>query len=502
MRAVEHFIDGKRISGGTQSISVTDPATGNQVASVAVADSRTVNAAVDSATAAHQHWKRTPPHKRAAVLSEFQQLVTDHADELVSVITEEHGKTLLDSRGELQRGIENIEYAIGIAEHLKGEHSRLVGPDIDSWSEHAPVGVCVGITPFNFPVMVPMWMFPLAVACGNSFILKPSEKVPTAGLLVAELFTKAGLPEGVLNVVQGDQSSSRLLLEHPEVKAVSFVGSTPIAKTIYTAASEGGKRVQALGGAKNHAIVLPDADVESACNAIMGAAYGSCGQRCMALSVVISVGKNTATEITRRLKGKINDLNVGAGTGNPDMGPVNSEIQRERILSLIQSGVDEGADLLVDGREHPMYRQPGYYLGGTLFDNVRPGMAIYDEEIFGPVLCHIRVDTAADALQIVNGNQYGNGSCIFTRDGHSARQFADEVDAGMVGINVPLPVPVANHSFGGWKNSRFGDLAAYGPDGVRFYTRRKTITERWHSPTESSEMNFAFPAARSPTTDP
>ena len=495
MREINHYIGGASVAAGDRKLPVIDPATADEVALVRLADTATIDEAVQTAQAAFSQWCRVEPAKRGAILRNYHRLLAEHADELCAIITEEHGKTLADSAGELQRGMENVEYAMGISEHLKGEHSRLAGPDIDSWSELAPLGVCAGVTPFNFPAMVPMWMFPLAIACGNTFVLKPSEKVPSAAVRLAELFREAGLPDGVLNVVHGDQEVVRQLLQHSGIRAVSFVGSTPVARAIYQGASEHDKRVQALGGAKNHAVVLPDADLESAANAIMGAAYGSCGQRCMALSVVVSVGKDTADQIRGILSEKVAGLKIGPGADNLDMGPVNGGAQRERILDLIEAGVSQGADLVVDGRNHPAYQQRGYFLGGTLFDEVTPEMSIYQEEIFGPVLCLVRADTAAQALEIVNGNQYGNGSCIFTRDGYSARQFASEVEAGMVGINVPLPVPVASHSFGGWKGSRFGDLAAYGPDGVRFYTRRKTITERWQSSAEDSAMNFAFPGS-------
>ncbi len=491
-----HFVGGKPDGTGSKKLERFDPATGEKIGYVMLADETTVNAAVESSISAFQEWRLVEPAKRAVILRRFCDLVNARAEELCQLITREHGKTLLDSKGELQRGIENIEYATGIAEHLKGEHSKAVGPDIDSWSELSPLGVVVGITPFNFPVMVPLWMFPLAVACGNAFILKPSEKVPTAGYRLAELFSEAGLPDGVFNVLQGDQKTAGWLLKHPDIKAASFVGSTPVAKSIYKASGESGKRVQALGGAKNHAVVLPDADIESATNAIMGAAYGSCGQRCMALSVVVSVGDETADEVADVLTKKVAGLNIGPGMDDLDMGPLNSGPQRDRIVDLIQEGVDQGATILIDGRRHGSYQQPGFYLGGTLFDNVQPGMSIYDEEIFGPVLCLVRVRTAADAMRIINDSQYGNGTCIFTRDGYSARTYANEVEAGMVGINVPLPVPVANHSFGGWKDSRFGDLAAYGPDGVRFYTRRKTITERWASSADGRGIDFAFPGSR------
>ncbi|MEE3279422.1 MAG: CoA-acylating methylmalonate-semialdehyde dehydrogenase [Pseudomonadota bacterium] len=491
-----HFVGGKPDGTGSKKLERFDPATGEKIGYVMLADETTVNAAVESSISAFQEWRLVEPAKRAVILRRFCDLVNARAEELCQLITREHGKTLLDSKGELQRGIENIEYATGIAEHLKGEHSKAVGPDIDSWSELSPLGVVVGITPFNFPVMVPLWMFPLAVACGNAFILKPSEKVPTAGYRLAELFSEAGLPDGVFNVLQGDQKTAGWLLKHPDIKAASFVGSTPVAKSIYKASGESGKRVQALGGAKNHAVVLPDADIESATNAIMGAAYGSCGQRCMALSVVVSVGDETADVVADVLTKKVAGLNIGPGMDDLDMGPLNSGPQRDRIVDLIQEGVDQGATILIDGRRHGSYQQPGFYLGGTLFDNVQPGMSIYDEEIFGPVLCLVRVRTASDAMRIINDSQYGNGTCIFTRDGYSARTYANEVEAGMVGINVPLPVPVANHSFGGWKDSRFGDLAAYGPDGVRFYTRRKTITERWASSADGRGIDFAFPGSR------
>lgn len=492
---ISHYIDGQAVAESTESIAVINPATGKQVNEVLVADNSIVDRAVISAHQAFESWKKVEPGKRAKIMQAFYQLVQDNEDRICAAITEEHGKTLVDAKGELQRGLENVEFATGIAEHLKGEHSRQVGPNIDSWNEMAPLGVCIGITPFNFPAMVPMWMFPLAIACGNAFVLKPSEKVPTTSLIMAELFTQAGLPSGVFNVVQGDQRTSTALLVHDLVEAASFVGSTPVAKAIYSGASERGKRVQALGGAKNHAIVLPDADVEAASNAIMGAAYGSCGQRCMALSVVVSVGEETGNQMAEILTKKVAALQIGAGDENLDMGPVNSEPQLNKIVGLVGQGVEQGASLLVDGRQHPSFEHDGFFMGGTLFDNVEPGMSIYDEEIFGPVLCLVRAENATEALKIVNGNQYGNGSCIFTRDGYSARAFASEVTAGMVGINVPLPVPVANHSFGGWKESRFGDLAAYGPDGVRFYTRRKTITERWQSGAEDSVMNFAFPGS-------
>ncbi len=493
MKEVSHFINGVTRHGGTQWLPVVDPATAQKIGAVCLADELTINECVASSREAFASWRRTTPGARASILQAFLRLLEANADELVELLSREHGKTLADARGELLRGIENVEFATGIAEHLKGEHSRGVGPGIDSWSELAPVGICVGVTPFNFPAMVPLWMFPLAIACGNAFILKPSERVPSVANRLAELFSEAGLPAGVLNVLQGGQQTSQALLEHADVSAVSFVGSTAVARSIYRTAGNTGKRVQALGGAKNHAVVLPDADIETTANAIMGAAYGSCGQRCMALSVIVTVGEALASRLTDRLQEKVRGLEIGPGDQDLDMGPVNSAVERDRILSLIDQGVREGATLLVDGRDHACRSRAGFFIGGTLFDRVLPEMTIYQEEIFGPVLCIVRVDSAVEALALVNNNQYGNGSCVFTRDGFAAREFASEVESGMVGINVPLPVPVANHSFGGWKDSRFGDLAAYGPDGVRFYTRRKTISQRWQSGEESAVMDFSFP---------
>jgi len=496
LKKTNHFIGGRTVSAKTYTLPVYDPSNGEQVAITPIGDDKIIAQAANSARRAFPAWSAIQPAKRGRIMQAYHSLVAANSDEICSIITKEHGKTMEDAKGELGRGLENIEYACGISEHLKGEHSKSVGPDIDSWSEFAPLGICLGITPFNFPAMVPLWMFPLAVACGNTFILKPSEKVPSTSLRLAELFHEAGLPAGVLNVVQGDSTTADKLMRCPEISAVSFVGSTPAARAIYSVSSASGKRVQALGGAKNHAIVLPDADLEMASNAIMGAAYGSCGQRCMALSVVVTVGRETSDQLANTLANKVARLTIGPGRQNLDMGPVNSAVQLDKILALVESGVSEGADLLVDGRLNNCCHQPGYFLGGCLFDNVKTGMRIYQEEIFGPVLCLIRAETASEALEIVNGNQYGNGASIFTRDGHAARQFASGVQAGMVGINVPLPVPAANHSFGGWKDSRYGDLAAYGPDGVRFYTRRKTITERWLSSDEQTQIDFSFPGGK------
>ena len=450
-----HFIGGKPDASGSQKLERFDPATGEQMGYVVLADETTVKTAVESSKTAYQDWRVVEPAKRAVILRRFCELVTAQADELCLLVTREHGKTIMDAQGELQRGVENIEFATGIAEHLKGEYSKAVGPDIDSWSELSPLGVVVGITPFNFPVMVPMWMFPLAIACGNTFILKPSEKVPTAGYRLAELFSEAGLPDGVFNVVQGDQETAGWLLRHPDIKAASFVGSTPVARSIYRASGDSGKRVQALGGAKNHAVVLPDADVATATNAIMGAAYGSCGQRCMALSVVVSVGDETADAVADELSKKVSGLNIGPGVDNLDMGPLNSSPQRDRIVGLIQEGVDQGATILVDGRRHASYQQPGFYLGGTLFDNVKPGMSIYDEEIFGPVVTLHPFDSEDEAVAIANNTRYGLAGSVWTSDLDKGRRVSEAIDTGMVWVNTwlhrDLRVP-----FGGVKDSGVG----------------------------------------------
>jgi malonate-semialdehyde dehydrogenase (acetylating)/methylmalonate-semialdehyde dehydrogenase len=400
--------------------------------------------------------------------------------------------------GELQRGIENVEYASYAPELLKGEHSKNVGPNIDSWSEFQALGVAAGITPFNFPVMVPLWMWPMAVACGNTFILKPSERDPSSTLLVAELALQAGLPPGVLNVVHGDKEAVDTLLTDPRVKAVSFLGSTPIAAHIYSTGCAHGKRVQALGGAKNHAVVMPDADIANAVNALMGAAYGSCGERCMAIPLVVAVGDATADAVVAGLKVEIAKMKVGPGTNAAcDMGPLVTKAHFEKVKGYVDQGVKEGATLVVDGRGISVPgHENGYFLGACLFDNVKPGMVTYQEEIFGPVLGVVRVKTLQEAMDMIDAHEYGNGTCIFTRDGEAARFFSDHIQVGMVGINVPLPVPVAYHSFGGWKRSLFGDLHAYGPDAVRFYTKRKTITQRWPSAGVREGAVFSFPSSR------
>jgi len=494
---IGHFIDGRSVTpDDSRSQPVYNPATGEVIRHVALADAATVEAAIAAAARAYPAWRETPPQKRARIMYRFKQLLEEQADRLCALITEEHGKVLDDARGELTRGIENVEYACGISEVLKGEYSKNVGPGIDSWSEFQPLGVVAGITPFNFPAMVPLWMYPLALACGNTFVLKPSERDPSAVMAVAALALEAGVPPGVLNVVNGDKLAVDTLLHSKTVQAVSFVGSTPIAEYIYGEGTRAGKRVQALGGAKNHAIVMPDADLGNAVSALMGAAYGSCGERCMAISVAVAVGEETADRLVAALAEQLKTLKVGAGTGaGCEMGPLVTRQHFEKVTAYVDLGVREGADLVIDGRGLVVPgHEGGYFLGGCLFDRVTPEMTIYREEIFGPVLCVVRAGSMEEAMRLIDEHEFGNGTCIFTRDGEAARYFSDHINVGMVGINVPLPVPVAYHSFGGWKRSLFGDLSAYGPDGVRFYTRRKTITQRWPSSGVREGKSFAFPS--------
>jgi malonate-semialdehyde dehydrogenase (acetylating)/methylmalonate-semialdehyde dehydrogenase len=491
-----HFINGRRVAGGGRSQDVFNPAIGRAVRRVALASKATVEDAIAAAAAAFPAWRDTPPLKRARIMFRFKELLERHADEIVALVTEEHGKVLHDALGELQRGIEVVEYACGAPEFLKGEHSKNVGPAIDSWSEFQPLGVVAGITPFNFPAMVPMWMYPMAIVCGNTFVLKPSERDPSAPTRIAELLTEAGLPDGVFNVVNGDKEAVDTLLTDPRVQAVSFVGSTPVAEYIYRTGTAQGKRVQALGGAKNHAIVMPDADMDNAVSALMGAAYGSCGERCMAISVVVAVGEDTGDTLVGKLKQELAGLKVGAGCDNANnMGPLVTGPHRDRVRGYIDHGVAEGAELVVDGRGLQVdgYAD-GFFLGGTLFDRVTPDMKIYNDEIFGPVLCVVRAGSMQEAMDLIDAHEYGNGTCIFTRDGEAARYFSDNIRVGMVGINVPLPVPVAYHSFGGWKRSLFGDLSAYGPDAVRFYTRRKTVTQRWPAGGVRERAKYTFPS--------
>jgi len=491
-----HFINGQSIDGKGRSQNVYNPATGEAVRQVALASKATVEKAIAAAEAAFPEWRDTPPMKRARIMFRFKELLEQNADQVVSLITEEHGKVLNDALGEFQRGVEVVEYACAAPELLKGEHSKNVGPAIDSWSEFQPLGVVAGITPFNFPAMVPMWMYPMAIVCGNTFVLKPSERDPSAPMYIAKLLKEAGLPDGVFNVVNGDKEAVDTLLEDPRVQAVSFVGSTPVAEYIYRTGTANGKRVQALGGAKNHAIVMPDADMDNTVSALMGAAYGSCGERCMAISVAVAVGDETADTLVGKLQNELSTLKVGSGSdNNNDMGPLITKPHCEKVRGYVDIGIEEGAELVVDGRGLKVPdHEDGFFLGASLFDRVRPEMKIYQDEIFGPVLCVVRVNNMQEAMDLIDAHEYGNGTCIFTRDGEAARYFSDNIKVGMVGINVPLPVPVSYHSFGGWKRSLFGDLFAYGPDSIRFYTRRKTITQRWPSGGVREKAKFTFPS--------
>ena len=478
---IDHYIAGKRFAGsGGRWAEVFDPASGRVTGRVPLAGHADVDAAVSAAAAALEGWAATPPLRRARVLFRFRELLERHADDLARIITREHGKVLDDARGEVVRGMEVVEFACGIPHLLKGEFSAEIGSGVDSWSLRQPVGVCAGITPFNFPVMVPMWMFPVALACGNTFVLKPSERDPSASLFVADLLAEAGLPPGVFNVLHGDKAAVDALLHDPRIAAVSFVGSTPVAEAIYAGGCAAGKRVQALGGAKNHLVVMPDADLDQAVDALVGAAYGSAGERCMAISVAVAVGA-VADELVERLAARARKLKVGPGlTPGVEMGPLVTAAHRDRVAGYVAAGVAEGARLVVDGRGLQIAgHEGGFFLGGCLFDDVRPAMSIYREEIFGPVLCVVRVPDFTAAVDLINGHEFANGTAIFTRSGHAAREFAARIAVGMVGVNVPIPVPMAFHSFGGWKRSLFGDHAVHGPEGVRFYTRLKTVTGRW-----------------------
>jgi malonate-semialdehyde dehydrogenase (acetylating)/methylmalonate-semialdehyde dehydrogenase len=492
-----HHVAGRHVPGSSgRTGPVYNPATGVPRGRVAFASAEETRVAIAAAEAALPGWAATPPLQRARVMFRFKALLEAHADELALLLTSEHGKVLSDARGELVRGIEVVEFACGIPQLLKSEFTENVGTGIDSWSIRQPVGVCAGITPFNFPAMVPMWMFPVAIACGNTFVLKPSEKDPSVPLRVAELLAEAGLPAGVFNVVNGDREAVDVLLTDPRVAAVSFVGSTPVAEYIYRTASAHGKRVQALGGAKNHMVVMPDADTRNAASALVGAAYGSAGERCMAISVAVAVG-DAGDRLVEAVKQQLVELKVAPGTvERADMGPLVTHEHLERVRGYVDLGVEEGAELVVDGRGLEVIgHEQGYYLGPCLFDHVRPDMRIYREEIFGPVLCVTRVPDLAAALRLVNQHEFGNGTAIFTSSGEAARSFTQAVEAGMVGINVPIPVPMAFHSFGGWKRSLFGPLHVHGPDGVRFYTRLKTVTSRWPS-TQREGAQFVMPTMK------
>ncbi|HEY0918605.1 CoA-acylating methylmalonate-semialdehyde dehydrogenase [Devosia sp.] len=482
MRDITHFIDGAPVAGQSGRFGdVFNPNTGEVQARVALATEAELDKAVQSALRAQQTWALVNPQRRARVMFEFKRLVEARMDELAEVLSSEHGKVIADSKGDIQRGLEVIEFACGIPHVLKGEYTEGAGPGIDVYSMRQPLGVCAGITPFNFPAMIPMWMFGIAIATGNSFILKPSEKDPTVPVRLAELMMEAGAPAGVLNVVHGDKVAVDAILDHADIKAVSFVGSSDIAHYVYSRGTAAGKRVQAMGGAKNHGIILPDADLEQATKDLIGAAYGSAGERCMALPVVVPVGRKTADELRERVLAEIDTLKVGLSTDPAaQYGPVVSEAHKKRVSDYIQMGVDEGAELVVDGRGFSLQGyEKGYFIGPSLFDQVKPSMKTYQEEIFGPVLQIVRAETFEEALRLPSEHQYGNGVAIFTRNGRAAREFASRVNVGMVGINVPIPVPVAYHTFGGWKRSAFGDTNQHGMEGVKFYTKVKTITARW-----------------------
>ncbi|MDE2274119.1 MAG: CoA-acylating methylmalonate-semialdehyde dehydrogenase [Gammaproteobacteria bacterium] len=495
-RRLGHYINGEPVaSDAVRRGPVFEPASGAPVAELLYAGKAEVAAAINAATAAFPGWAAVPPARRAQILFRYRELLLRECDALAKLITREHGKTLDDARGELRRGIEVVEFACGIPHLLKGEFSDSVSSGIDSWSLRQPLGVCVGITPFNFPAMVPVWMFPIAIACGNSFVLKPSEKDPSCPLRLAEIFGEAGLPPGVFNVLNGDQATVEMLLAEPRVAAVSFVGSTPVAEHIYAEASRHGKRVQALGGAKNHLVVMPDADLEQAADALFGSAYGSAGERCMAVSVAVAVGAS-AEPLVDALAERARKLHVGPGDqAGSEMGPLVTAAHRARVLAYVDAGIAEGAELVVDGRGlHVTDHEAGFFLGPCLFDRVTPAMRIYREEIFGPVLVVLRVRDLDAAIGLINRHEYGNAASLFTRDGAAARSFTRAAHVGMVGINVPIPVPMAFHSFGGWKRSLFGPLHVHGPDGVRFYTHLKTVSARWPEAGGAAGPDFSLPA--------
>ncbi|MFG6667626.1 CoA-acylating methylmalonate-semialdehyde dehydrogenase [Halomonas sp. HNIBRBA4712] len=498
MSTLGNFINGQATASQSgRTAPVFNPATGEQAFEVALSSAEETREAVRVAHDAFASWAKMTPLKRSRILFKFKALVEEHADELARLISSEHGKVFSDAKGEVTRGLEVVEFACGIPHLQKGEHSMNVGTGVDSYAMMQPLGVCAGISPFNFPAMVPMWMFPIALACGNTFVMKPSEKDPSTPMRLAELLKEAGLPDGVFNVVNGDKESVDVLLTDERVQAVSFVGSTPIAEYIYATASQHGKRVQALGGAKNHMVIMPDADLDQAVGALMGAAYGSAGERCMAISVAVPVGEETANRLREKLEAELASLRVGPGLvdgPDNDMGPLVTREHLEKVKGYIQTGVDEGAELVVDGRETRIDGAgDGYFIGGTLFDHVKPGMRIHSEEIFGPVLAISRAASFDEAVAMINAHEYGNGTAIFTRDGDAARQYCEQIQVGMVGVNVPIPVPMAFHSFGGWKRSLFGPLHMHGPDGVRFNTRMKTITQRWPSGIREETNHFTMP---------
>ncbi len=492
-----HWINNQEIAPKDGRFAdVFNPATGAVTSRVPLATTLNVDAAVEAASAAFPKWAATTPLRRARVMFKFKTLLEHHSGEIAKLISQEHGKVLADAAAEFQRGLENVEFACGAPQFLKGEFSENVGTDVDSFSMRQPLGVVAGITPFNFPAMVPMWMFPLAIVCGNTFVLKPSERVPSTAIYLAKLLLEAGLPEGVFNVVHGDKEAVDALLNHSKIKAISFVGSTPVAKYIHTTANANHKRVQALGGAKNHMLIMPDADLDMAADALMGAAYGAAGERCMAISVAVVVGDKVADELVTKLTPKVKDIVIADGMDSrAEMGPLITAQHRDKVRGYIDSGEAQGATVTVDGRKLDTPKD-GFFLAGTLFDHVKPSMKIYCEEIFGPVLCVVRVKTYREAVDLINAHEYGNGTAIFTRDGSAARAFVSEIEVGMVGVNAPIPVPMAFHSFGGWKSSIFGDHAIYGPEGVRFYTRIKTVTQRWPNNSISAGAEFVMPTGR------
>ncbi|MEM1102986.1 MAG: CoA-acylating methylmalonate-semialdehyde dehydrogenase [Pseudomonadota bacterium] len=495
MQAIEHIIGGRRVAGGARSGPVFNPATGAQSANVAFADEGEVNAAVAAAKAAAAEWGAAPAAKRASVMFAMRDLMTRRRDDIARTISAEHGKTHDDALGEVTRALEVVEFACGAPSLLKGDFSRNVAAGVDVYAERQPLGVVAGITPFNFPAMVPLWMIPMALACGNAFVLKPSEKDPSSANLVHDLFAEAGLPDGVLNVVHGDKVAVDALISHPDVSAISFVGSTPIAEYIYTAGCAAGKRVQALGGAKNHMIILPDADLDQAADALMGAGFGSAGERCMAVSVAVPVGEETADRLIEKLAPRVRALKIGPSTdSDAEMGPLISAAHRDKVSGYIDRGAEEGAELVVDGRGLSLQGyEEGYWLGGTLLDRVTPEMTVYREEIFGPVLSVVRAPDYASAAEMVNSHAYANGTAIFTRDGDAARDFTSQIQVGMVGVNVPIPVPVGYYSFGGWKRSIFGAHGIYGPEAAHFYTRLRTVTSRWPTGIRAG-AEFRFPS--------
>ena len=497
MNSIQHFVEGKIFKGASKRTGkVFNPATGEQSAEVSLATADDINKAVSIAKKAFISWSQKTPLFRARVLFKFKELIEKNSDELTKIIVSEHGKVYEDAKGSLTRGLEVVEFACGIPQLLKGEFTENVGTNIDSWSVRQPLGVCAGITPFNFPAMVPMWMFPIAIACGNTFLLKPSEKDPSCSMRLAELFLEAGLPPGVFNVMNGDKEAVDAIINNKDISAVSFVGSTPVAKYIYENCAKNEKRVQALGGAKNHCVVMPDCDLDQAVNGLMGAAYGSAGERCMAQSVAVAVGK-IADPLVKNLAKKVQSLKVGPGLDKKsEMGPLVTKEHLDKVKGYVDIGVNEGAKLVVDGRSLKLQGyEKGFYMGGCLFDNVKKNMRIYKEEIFGPVLSVVRAKDYGEALQLVNDHEFGNGVSIFTRDGDTGRSFASNAKIGMVGINIPIPVPVAFHSFGGWKRSLFGDQHMHGPEGVRFYTKLKTITSRWPSGIKS-DPEFVMPTMK------